>query len=96
MLRFEYFLVIFFWNCIVFWSNHLKVALNQVETGTLLQTRNKKHNLRIAVTHYTCLHSQFKIVRYRCSVELPFKKGVNLVIIRDFPHFVLWSKTFGL
>ena len=38
--------------------------------------------------NYTCLHSQFKIVKYLCLARLTFRKGVNFVII-SFPSFSL-------
>ena len=38
------------------------------------------------------LHQQLKIVKYWCSAGLPFKKGVNLVIIWGFLHFVFRKK----
>ena len=42
------------------------------------------------ITHVFAL--AIKIANYLCSAGLPFKKGVNLVIILGFLHFVFWKK----
>ena len=40
--------------------------------------RNTAHFNNRGQTNYLCSHSQFKIdVKYRCSVKLPTKKGLD-------------------